>query len=155
NNIAKNARIHIATYQSLRIHEFGDASFLRKHYPENHFSYIVIDECHRSAWGTWSEVLIRNQDAFQIGLTATLRKLTGPSDDGKPQIPGQLIAMSDDLFQYRVETGGPEQKAIVCCAADAPADRVASHLHTRCTECCKANGRARAEPYAYRCTALG
>ncbi|MBE0626515.1 MAG: hypothetical protein IH606_17080 [Burkholderiales bacterium] len=31
-------------------------------YPENHFSHILIDECHRFAWGTWSEVLTRNPD---------------------------------------------------------------------------------------------
>ena len=80
-NAAKNARIHIATYQSLGILEAGDASFLRRHYPENHFSHILIDECHRSAWGRWSEVLTRNSDAFQIGLTATPRQLKGNPDD--------------------------------------------------------------------------
>jgi type I restriction enzyme R subunit len=36
---------------------------------------IIIDECHRSAWGRWSEVLKRNQGAIQIGLTATPRQL--------------------------------------------------------------------------------
>jgi len=80
-NAAKNARIHIATYQSLGIHEEGDASFLRRHYPENHLSHILIDECHRSAWGKWSEVLTRNPDAFQIGLTATPRQLEGTAED--------------------------------------------------------------------------
>ncbi len=80
-NEAKNARVHIATYQSLGIHEQGDASFLRRHYPENHFSHILIDECHRSAWGTWSEVLTRNAQAFQVGLTATPRELTGTHED--------------------------------------------------------------------------
>lgn len=75
-NEARNARIHIATYQSLGIHEKGDAAFLRRHYPQDHFSHIIIDECHRSAWGTWSEVLTRNAAAFQVGLTATPRELT-------------------------------------------------------------------------------
>jgi type I restriction enzyme R subunit len=234
NNVAKNARIHIATYQSLGIHEAGDASFLRKHYPENHFSHILIDECHRSAWGTWSEVLTRNPDAFQIGLTATPRQLTGSKEDekisadnlhhfGEPvyeyslaqgiedgylapceikqgrvsidekslvkkevlehkakradtgkraekhevrdlysakdydaklQIPERVIAMSDDLFQYLLETGGPEQKTIVFCAADAHADRVASHLNNRYADWCKTNDRARAEPYAFKCTSM-
>lgn len=233
-NEAQNARIHIATYQSLGIHEKGDASFLRRHYPENHFSHILIDECHRSAWGTWSEVLERNPDAFQIGLTATPRELSVTEEDGqitadnlkhfgepvyeyslaqgiedgylapceirqgrvsidekvllkdeviehkarradtgrraakhevrdiyqakdydaKLQIPERVAAMCDDLFAYLLETGGPEQKTIIFCAADTHADRVAGHLNNRYAEWCRAKGRARAEPYAFKCTSL-
>jgi len=75
-NNAKNARIHIATYQTLGIdNENGDANFLTTYYPENYFTHIVIDECHRSAWGKWSQVLTRNRSAAQIGLTATPRRL--------------------------------------------------------------------------------
>jgi type I restriction enzyme R subunit len=234
NNVAKNARIHIATYQSLGIHEAGDAAFLRKHYPENHFSHVLIDECHRSAWGTWSEALTRNPEAFQIGLTATPRQLGGTREDekisadnlhhfGEPvyeyslaqgiedgylapceikqgrvsidektllkkevldhkakradtgkraqthevrdhysakdydaklQIPERVIAMCDDLFKYLLETGGPEQKTIIFCAADAHADRVASRLNNLYADWCMANSRARAEPYAFKCTSL-
>lgn len=76
-NNAKNARIHVATYQTLDVDtEDGTANFLTTFYPENYFSHIVIDECHRSAWGKWSVVLRRNSDAVQIGLTATPRQLT-------------------------------------------------------------------------------
>lgn len=76
-NAAKNAKVHIATYQTLGLDDPKDdyASFLTEHYPDNSFSVIVIDECHRSAWGRWSEVLRRNPDAIQIGLTATPREL--------------------------------------------------------------------------------
>src|SRR3972149_1126159 len=75
-NPQKNARILIATYQTLDVaSDEATASFLTTHYPENYFSHIVIDECHRSAWGKWSQVLLRNPDAVQIGLTATPRKL--------------------------------------------------------------------------------
>lgn len=75
-NNAKNARVHIATYQTLGIDkDDGDPSFLFRHYPEDYFSHIVIDECHRSAWGKWSVVLTRNPNAVQIGLTATPRQL--------------------------------------------------------------------------------
>ena len=75
-NNAKNARIHIATYQTLGVeNENGDANFLTTYYPENYFTHVVIDECHRSAWGRWSQVLIRNANAVQIGLTATPRQL--------------------------------------------------------------------------------
>jgi type I restriction enzyme R subunit len=75
-NNAKNARIHIATYQTLGIeNDNSDASFLTTYYPEDYFTHIVIDECHRSAWGKWSQVLTRNRNAVQIGLTATPRQL--------------------------------------------------------------------------------
>lgn len=76
-NAAKNAKVHIATYQTLGLDDEDQsyASFLTEHYPENAFSVIVIDECHRSAWGRWSEVLKRNPDAIHIGLTATPRQL--------------------------------------------------------------------------------
>ena len=75
-NAAANARIHIATYQTLGLDdEEGFASFLTEHYGVDAFSAIIIDECHRSAWGRWSEVLRRNPNAIHIGLTATPRKL--------------------------------------------------------------------------------
>ena len=71
-NPQKNARVLIATYQTLDIdREDSDANFLTANYPENYFSHIVIDECHRSAWGKWSLVLKRNPNAIQVGLTAT------------------------------------------------------------------------------------
>ena len=76
-NHARNARIHIATYQTLD-GDRGNAArnFFFKHYGEkNHFSHIVIDECHRSAWGDWKFILEHNPDAVQIGLTATPRQL--------------------------------------------------------------------------------
>jgi type I restriction enzyme R subunit len=76
-NAARNARIHIATYQTLGLDdpEADIPSFLTEHYPEDAFSVIIIDECHRSAWGRWSEVLRRNPSAIHIGLTATPRQL--------------------------------------------------------------------------------
>lgn len=79
-NAAKNARVHIATYQTLGLDDEDEnfASFLSEHYPEDSFSVIIIDECHRSAWGKWSEVLKRNPNAIHIGLTATPRQLRNP-----------------------------------------------------------------------------
>lgn len=78
-NTARNAKIHIATYQTLGLDDDDQnyASFLKQHYPENAFSIIVIDECHRSAWGRWSVVLEQNPAAIHIGLTATPRQLQG------------------------------------------------------------------------------
>ena len=80
-NPQKNARILIATYQTLNVAgETEDAKFFLENYPENYFSHIVIDECHRSAWGKWSIVLRRNPDAVQIGLTATPRRWEGGTE---------------------------------------------------------------------------
>lgn len=79
-NPQKNARVLIATYQTLNVaDDSGDAEFFLKNYPENYFSHIIIDECHRSAWGKWSIVLRRNATAVQIGLTATPRSFEGGS----------------------------------------------------------------------------
>lgn len=84
-NAARNARIHIATYQTLGLDNEAEdfASFLTEHYSEDAFSVIIIDECHRSAWGKWSEVLKRNPNAIHIGLTATPRQLR----EAKKQTP--------------------------------------------------------------------
>jgi type I restriction enzyme R subunit len=70
----KNARVLIATYQTLD-HGTEEEKFFREHYPPNYFDAIVIDECHRSAWGDWHAILENNKDAMQIGLTATPRHI--------------------------------------------------------------------------------
>ena len=68
-NPQKNARVAIATFQTLdKSQEGDDASFFLKHYPPGYFDVVVIDECHRSAWGEWFAVLDGNKDAIQIGL---------------------------------------------------------------------------------------
>src|SRR5207302_2789470 len=78
-NPQKNARVLIATYQTLDKAEGDvDATFFLKHYPPGYFDVIVIDECHRSAWGDWFTILERNKDAIQVGLTATPREIRLP-----------------------------------------------------------------------------
>ena len=85
-NPQMNARILIATYQTLDVDtDEAAASFLMTHYPVNYFSHIVIDECHRSAWGKWSQVLTRNPDAVQVGLTATPRQLEVSERAARPR----------------------------------------------------------------------
>lgn len=81
NNPQKNARIVVATYQSLGLDKDGDQSFFLNNYKKNEFSHVIIDECHRSAWNKWSIVLTNNPDAVQIGLTATPRKIVGEYSD--------------------------------------------------------------------------
>jgi type I restriction enzyme R subunit len=102
-NAAKNARIHIATYQTLGLDddEKDFASFLSEHYSEDAFSVIIIDECHRSAWGKWSEVLKRNPHAIHIGLTATPRQLREAKATKRllaaPKFPDSPDALPPDM----------------------------------------------------------
>ena len=98
-NNAKNARIHIATYQTLDVDaEEATANFLTKHYPKDYFSHIVIDECHRSAWGKWSQVLLRNPSAVQIGLTATPRQFEVAEQTKEAQ--ADLAVTADNLRHF-------------------------------------------------------
>jgi type I restriction enzyme R subunit len=239
-NNAQNARIHIATYQTLGIaDETGDASFLTTSYPEDWFSHVVIDECHRSAWGKWSQVLARNPNAAHIGLTATPRRLktgvqteeakqdeeitanniayfgepayeydiaqaiedgylaaceilkgrvnldeTGLTHDvvlarnpvdattGQPAVheqvqpyyvktdyesrlllPDRVQAMCKDLFNYLLETGGPEQKTIIFCVRDRHADDVAVCMNNLYATWCAEHAKQPLDFYAFKCTA--
>ena len=104
-NAAQNAKVHIATYHTLGLDddEQDYASFLARHYPENSFSVIVIDECHRSAWGRWSEVLTRNPDAIHIGLTATPRQLRDPKRQTKTDADitaNNLTYFGEPVYEY-------------------------------------------------------
>lgn len=243
----KNARILIATYQTLGVEdEERTASFLVENYPENYFSHIVIDECHRSAWGKWSQVLTRNPKAIQIGLTATPRRievgertkqtetdeqitadnvrhfgepvyeydlgqgiedgylaaceihqfdlfhdnqemnerqrgvhrydlegkkitdaLTGkhidsgamqdhyeaPELDADLLMPDRVREMCRTLFNHLIDTGGPEQKAIIFCARDRHAGDVATEMNNLYAGWAQAQNRERLDPYAFQCTA--
>ena len=111
-NAAANARIHIATYQTLGIDgedddSGGDAgSFLTEHYGEDAFSVIIIDECHRSAWGKWSQVLTRNPHAIHIGLTATPRKLKPPKRKKQSKETAEAIAADEAITAHNVKYFG-------------------------------------------------
>jgi type I restriction enzyme R subunit len=238
-NNAKNARVHVATFQTLDVDCDGDANFLTTHYPENYFTHVVIDECHRSAWGKWSQVLTRNASAVQIGLTATPRQLAyaeqtseaaqdaqitannilyfgepayeydlaqaiedgylaaceiqkgrvnlddtgitidqimarnpvdsltglpvlrerveayyvGAQYEDRILLPDRVLAMCQDLFNYLLETGGPEQKTIIFCARDRHADDVAVCLNNLYAKWCAGHGKERLDNYAFKCTA--
>lgn len=109
-NPQKNARILIATYQTLNVSgESENAKFFLENYPENYFSHIIIDECHRSAWGKWSIVLKRNPDAIQIGLTATPRYWEGGSEEerkGDEAITANNIQyFGEPVYEYDMAQG--------------------------------------------------
>ena len=237
----KNARVLIATYQTLGVDTDEDtASFLTQHYPDNYFSHIIIDECHRSAWGKWSEVLMRNANAVQVGLTATPRELEvteataevlkdqqitadnlkyfgepvyeydiaqgiedgylaacemqcsevnldeqgltleevwtrNPTDartglaiasmeepkelyrhtafENRILLPDRVLAMCQDLFNYLLATGGPEQKTVIFCVRDTHSDAIAVELNNLYVRWCQENGQRPVQHYAFKCTA--
>lgn len=97
---ALNARVVVATYQTLGVDRDGDGSYLEEHYPPNYFSHIIIDECHRSAWDKWGTVLTRNDQAMQIGLTATPRTFGGANPNGNPEAEKQDEEITANNYRY-------------------------------------------------------
>ena len=105
-NNAKNARIHIATYQTLGIDtEEDDATFLTTFYPEDYFTHVIIDECHRSAWGKWSQVLTQNTNGVHVGLTATPREFkckekTKEVDNDAAITANNIAYFGEPVYEY-------------------------------------------------------
>lgn len=110
-NPQKNAKVVIATYQSLDVDsEEADANFLMQNYPENYFTHIIIDECHRSAWGKWKQVFERNPNAVQVGLTATPRKLKVSEETDETKADADLTAdnykhFGKPVYEYDLTQG--------------------------------------------------
>jgi type I restriction enzyme R subunit len=70
----------ITTFADDADEESGTTNVVRevqynKNYPPEFFDFIIIDECHRSIYNQWRQVL-EYFDAFLIGLTATPNKHT-------------------------------------------------------------------------------
>lgn len=106
---AKNARIVVATYQTLGVDRDGDGTYLENNYKQNHFSHVIIDECHRSAWDRWSAVLSRNDTAVHIGLTATPRSyetVSGSTSEEDSEITANnLQYFGDPIYEYPITQG--------------------------------------------------
>jgi type I restriction enzyme R subunit len=106
-NPQKNARVLIATYQTLdqkvRDANGKEITFFDKNYPPGFFDVIVIDECHRSAWGDWFAFLKSNFDGIHIGLTATPRQIKLPETDDdltKQEIENDRRRLADNLEYF-------------------------------------------------------
>lgn len=118
-NPQKNARILIATYQTLNVStDEEDARFLTENYPEDYFSHIIIDECHRSAWGKWSSVLRRNTEAIQIGLTATPRSFEGGTKEERHEdeeiTANNLEYFGEPVYEYDMAQGIEDGYVAAC-----------------------------------------
>lgn len=99
-----NAKVAVATFQTLDHTDRGaDVTFFLKHYPPGYFDVIVIDECHRSAWGDWFAVLDRNKQSIQVGLTATPREIRLPESEDQDlnaQIERERKLLADNLKYF-------------------------------------------------------
>ncbi|MBI4517196.1 MAG: DEAD/DEAH box helicase family protein [Deltaproteobacteria bacterium] len=68
----RNRDLYFALYQAL---DSGDgAEPLFKSIAKDFFGLIIIDECHRSGFGKWNNILQHFSDAAQLGMTATPKR---------------------------------------------------------------------------------
>jgi type I restriction enzyme R subunit len=87
------------------------------HLPPEYFDVVIVDECHRSIYGLWRQVL-DYFDAFTIGLTATPNKQAfGFFDQNLVMEYGHEQAVVDgvnvDFDVYRIRTEITEQGATI------------------------------------------
>ncbi|MFL5804838.1 MAG: EcoAI/FtnUII family type I restriction enzme subunit R [Roseiflexaceae bacterium] len=68
--LSLNRDLYFAIYQTLW-NEDKDGKRLFERFPPDFFDVVIIDEAHRSGFGTWREILDRFQNAIQLGMTAT------------------------------------------------------------------------------------
>ncbi len=80
-------------------------------YPPEFFDVIIIDECHRSIYNVWKQVL-EYFDAFLIGLTATPDKRTFAffdqnivSEYSREQAITDGVNVGEDIFLIETEVG--------------------------------------------------
>ncbi|GBF36556.1 EcoAI/FtnUII family type I restriction enzme subunit R [Methanofervidicoccus abyssi] len=64
--------IYFATYQTLYSEKNGKR--LYQEYPPDFFDMVIIDECHRSGYGRWKEILDYFSSAVHFGMTATPKR---------------------------------------------------------------------------------
>ena len=62
--------LYFGIYQSLWI-ENDQGKRLFELFPKDFFDIVIIDEAHRSGFGTWQEILKHFGDAIHLGMTAT------------------------------------------------------------------------------------
>jgi len=67
-----NRSVYFSIYQAMFSGTNGKRLFQR--YPSDFFDIIIIDECHRSGFGTWNAILQHFDQAVQLGMTATPKR---------------------------------------------------------------------------------
>ncbi len=70
--VPKERDIYFATYQTL--YTIYNNKRLYQEYEPNFFNMVIIDECHRSGWNRWYEILEYFKNAIHFGMTATPKR---------------------------------------------------------------------------------
>jgi type I restriction enzyme R subunit len=70
----------------------------------------------------------------------------------KLMLDDRVKAMSEDIFQHLLDTGGPHQKTIIFCARDSHATQVKNVMSNIYEKWCKENQNTPKESYAFQCT---
>ncbi|HIQ00355.1 TPA: DEAD/DEAH box helicase [Candidatus Bipolaricaulota bacterium] len=65
-----NRDLYFGIYQTLWSQDENGVRLFKK-FPPDFFDLVIIDECHRSGWGTWREILDHFAEAVHLGMTAT------------------------------------------------------------------------------------
>jgi len=65
--------LYFGIYQTLWSPDDNGIRLFQK-FPKDFFDLVIIDECHRSGWGTWKEILDHFSSAIHLGMTATPRQ---------------------------------------------------------------------------------
>ena len=105
---------------------------------------------------TLEQVLARNPKNAITGQLVTREELEelyqNTSFEKRILLPDRVWAMSQDLFNYLLQTGGPEQKTVIFCVRDSHADEVAIAFNNLYAEWCRENGQKPVQNYAFKCT---
>jgi len=68
-----NRDLYFGIYQTLWSEDENGVRLFEK-FPPDFFDLVIIDECHRSGWGTWWEILDHFSGAIHLGMTATPKR---------------------------------------------------------------------------------
>jgi type I restriction enzyme R subunit len=71
-DIPKHKDIFFVTYQTLYSEKNGHRVF--ELFEPDFFDLVIIDECHRSGWARWHDILKYFSKAIHVGLTATPKR---------------------------------------------------------------------------------
>ena len=70
NRLTLNRDLYFSIYQNLWA-ETSQGKRAFDFFPPDFFDLIIIDEAHRSGWGSWKEILDHFSSAIHLGMTAT------------------------------------------------------------------------------------